>query len=156
MPPAPTKGRDYDFRGRSLMRRYLSIDIGRYLRILSNVRRKPDSLLPIELAILLAGLAMKLRGNAEFYGYAVAKEMREHTEARRLTAHGTLYRALERLEQRSMLQSHMEDPDIASAETRPRRRLYTVTALGATTAQAAERTAQAASLFATKPGTATS
>jgi DNA-binding PadR family transcriptional regulator len=116
------------------------------MRILRAMRRKQDALVPLEVAILRAGLGLRSSGQAEFHGYAVAKEIREGTEARRLTAHGTLYRALERLEQRQMLESRLEDPDAASQENRPRRRLYTVTALGVRTAQAAEAASPARSL----------
>jgi DNA-binding PadR family transcriptional regulator len=94
------------------------------------MRRKPGTLLPIEIAILLAGVDLLGRGQAEFHGYAVAKEIRESEEARRLTAHGTLYRALERLETAGMLESQLEDADVAATENRPRRRLYRVTAVG--------------------------
>jgi DNA-binding PadR family transcriptional regulator len=118
------------------------------------MRRKPDSLLPIEVAILQGGLAMRAGGAAEFHGYAVAKEMREHAEARRLTAHGTLYRALERLEQRSLLESRLEDPEAASAENRPRRRLYTVTALGVAAVQSAPRPERAPGGAHSQPGAA--
>ncbi|MGH2609820.1 MAG: PadR family transcriptional regulator [Tepidiformaceae bacterium] len=109
------------------------------------MRRKADTLLPIELSILRAGMALRQAGEAEFHGYAVAKEITELGEARRLTAHGTLYRALDRLEQRKLLESRLEDADLAAAERRPRRRLYTVTALGERAAQAAlpERAASA-------------
>ena len=109
--------------------------------------------MPIELALLQAGLALELRGEPEFHGYAVAKELREHAEARRLTAHWTLYRALERLEQRSLLESRMEDPEIASAESRPRRRLYHVTAVGASAVQKAAEAAPHPGLPASRPGT---
>ena len=101
------------------------------------MRRKADTLLPIELSIIRAGLALRRGGEREFHGYAVAKEITESGEARRLTAHGTLYRALDRLEQRKLLESRLEDADVAAAEKRPRRRLYTVTALGERASQAA-------------------
>jgi len=61
------------------------------------------------------------------------------------TAHGTLYKALGRMEDAGLLESHWEDPDVAVAEGRPRRRLYRVTPLGANAfarAQAAEPTPQ--------------
>lgn len=95
------------------------------------MRRKHDSdLVPLELAILSTAIALKRAGNDDFHGYAIATELRDLTEGRRLTAHGTLYRALERLEQRGLLESRLEDADSAAAERRPRRRLYSVTALG--------------------------
>jgi PadR family transcriptional regulator, regulatory protein PadR len=41
-----------------------------------------------------------------------------------------LYKALQRLEEAGLLASQWEDPDIAVAEGRPRRRLYEVTGAG--------------------------
>lgn len=94
------------------------------------MRRKPGVLIDIELSILGAGIDLAQRGVAEFYGYAVAKEIREREEARRLTAHGTLYRALDRLEAGRLLESRLENAEVAAAENRPRRHLYRVTAIG--------------------------
>ena len=94
------------------------------------MRRKPGTLVPLEVSILAAGVALALGGTNEFHGYAVARELKEREEARRLTAHGTLYRALERLEKAGLLLSRLEDPELAAAEQRPRRRLYHVTAAG--------------------------
>ena len=68
------------------------------MRILGTVRHEPGTLLPIELSILGAGVDLALRGTPEFHGYAVAKEIREREEARRLAGQRTLYRALDRLE----------------------------------------------------------
>jgi PadR family transcriptional regulator, regulatory protein PadR len=69
-------------------------------------------------------------GVDEFHGYLLAKEMRDRDGATRLTAHGTLYKALDRLENAGLLTSRWEDPHAAAAESRPRRRLYHVTAAG--------------------------
>lgn len=101
------------------------------------MRRKPGVLLSIEVAILRAGVDLMRTGDAEFHGYAIAKEMRDQEAARQLTAHGTLYRALERLERAGMLASRWEDPSVAAREERPRRRLYHVTAEGETALEAA-------------------
>lgn len=95
------------------------------------MRRKPGTLLPLELSILETAIDLRRCGIEEFHGFAVAKEIAEREEARTLTAHGTLYRALERMERAGLLESRWEDPDIASADGRPRRRLYHVTGLGA-------------------------
>lgn len=95
------------------------------------MRRKPNALLPIEASILEAGLALERRGVPEFHGFLVAKEIRDRKAARLLTAHGTLYKALDRLEKAGLLASRWEDPQLAAAEGRPRRRLYHVTTEGA-------------------------
>ena len=47
------------------------------------MRRKPGSLLPIELSILRAGVDLALRGTPQFHGYAMAKEIREREEMMR-------------------------------------------------------------------------
>ena len=66
----------------------------------------------------------------EAHGFLLAKEIREEHHARRLTAYGTLYKALERLERAGYLASRWEDPMVAAAEGRPRRRFYRVTLAG--------------------------
>ena len=95
------------------------------------MRRKPGAWLPLELDILEAGLDLARAGQGEFHGFAIAKRIQELDGARRLTAHGTLYKALARMEKAGLLQSRWEDPSTAMQEQRPRRRLYEVTAEGA-------------------------
>lgn len=95
------------------------------------MRRKPGTLLPIEISILGAGVELRSQGEVEFHGYRAAQEIREREAARLLTSHGTLYKALERLRKQGLLTSRWEDPTIAEEAGRPRRRLYTVTAAGA-------------------------
>jgi PadR family transcriptional regulator, regulatory protein PadR len=90
------------------------------------MRRRQGTLLPIEVDILEAGLDLQRHGEPEFHGFAIAKSLRDRDGARRLIAHGTLYKALARLEQAGMLESRWEDPETAAAEQRPRRRLYRV------------------------------
>ena len=94
------------------------------------MRRKSGSLIAIEASILWAGVELRRRGVDEFHGFLIAKEIGDLTVARRLTAHGTLYKALGRMEQAGLLESRWEDPAIAAEESRPRRRLYQVTAAG--------------------------
>ena len=96
----------------------------------SGMRRREGELIPLEEGILLTGISLRESGEAEFHGFQIAKEMRERDEARRLTAHGTLYKALDRMERAGLLESRWEDPDVAVEEGRPRRRLYRVTGLG--------------------------
>jgi PadR family transcriptional regulator PadR len=103
-------------------------------------RRKPGTLLPLESEILALALAMRESGQDDFHGFGLAQSMREQSGSRSLTAHGTLYKALARLEELGMLASHWEDQ--AAAEGRPRRRLYELTGQGArvaATATAANR-----------------
>jgi DNA-binding PadR family transcriptional regulator len=88
-------------------------------------------LIPIEQEILAAGLARSRRGEPSFHGFLIAKEIQEDTEAKRLTSHGTLYKALDRLERAGLLASQWEDPEEAAKQQRPRRRLYQVTVKGA-------------------------
>jgi DNA-binding PadR family transcriptional regulator len=98
------------------------------------MRRKPGALRPIEVAILAAGVELQASGTPEFHGFRIAKALREHAGveggARQLTAHGTLYKALDRLAQAGLLTSRWEDALAAAEEGRPRRHLYAVTALG--------------------------
>lgn len=96
-----------------------------------DVRRKPGTLLPLEITILETAIDLRERGEEEFHGFAVAKQIGEHAGARTLTAHGTLYKALERMQRAGLLESRWEDPNVAAIEGRPRRRLYHVTGLGA-------------------------
>jgi DNA-binding PadR family transcriptional regulator len=94
------------------------------------MKRRADTLLPIELSLLRTGIDLLRRGDGDFYGYAIAKELRDAEGARRLTGHGTLYRALDRLQRFGFISSRWEDPEEAAAADRPRRRLYRVTAAG--------------------------
>jgi PadR family transcriptional regulator PadR len=96
--------------------------------------RKPGTLLPIEAKILTAALAMVRAGQPAFHGFGLAQAMREQQDARSLTAHGTLYKALSRLEDLGLLTSGWEDPPV---EGRPRRRLYELTGQGAYVAERA-------------------
>ena len=56
--------------------------------------------------------------------------IRDNAGAGRLTAHGTLYKALGRLADAGLLEYRWEDAEPALAEGRPRRRLYQITSAG--------------------------
>lgn len=90
------------------------------------MKRRPGTLLSIEVEIIDAALQMRRAGEERFHGFGIAKVMAEGDDAGRLTAHGTLYKALSRLEAAGLLESDWEDADDAIREGRPRRRLYTV------------------------------
>ena len=97
-------------------------------------RRKAGTLLPLETEILEVALSMLRSEHATFHGFGLAQTMREQHGSRSLTAHGTLYKALSRLEEFGLLTSRWEDA--ATVEGRPRRRLYELTSQGV---QVAER-----------------
>jgi DNA-binding PadR family transcriptional regulator len=98
-------------------------------------RRKPGTLLPLETEILGVALSRVRSGEATFHGFGLAQMMREQSGSRALTGHGTLYKALGRLEEFGLLTSRWEDT--AAAEGRPRRRLYELTGQGARVAEQA-------------------
>jgi PadR family transcriptional regulator PadR len=101
------------------------------------MRRKAGALVPLEQAICSAAAALRRRGVDQFHGYDLAKQLAVDADRRRLTAYGTLYRALARLEEMGLLQSRREDPRIAARENRPGRRLYKLTAAGESAAREA-------------------
>jgi PadR family transcriptional regulator PadR len=94
------------------------------------MRRKEGALVPLEVSILEAVLELRSDGTAEAHGFLLAKQVRDGRQARRLTAYGTLYKALDRLERAGHLSSRWEDPLIAARDRRPRRRFYRVTLTG--------------------------
>jgi PadR family transcriptional regulator PadR len=103
------------------------------------MRRKEGALVPLEVSILEAALDLRSRGTAEAHGFLLAKELREGRAARRLTAYGTLYKALDRLERAGYLDSRWEDPLIGAGDGRPRRRFYRLTLTGETALADARR-----------------
>ena len=109
------------------------------------MRRKPGALLPLEVAILEPATDLCEHGETEFHGYSIANRIAKATSARKLTAYGTLYRALGRLEKQGLLDSQWENPATAEAEGRPRRRLYRVTGSAEGTVAKARQAARSAS-----------
>ena len=93
------------------------------------MRRKADQLLPLEISVLEAAVALQRRGTTAFHGFLLAKVIKTASDRRLLTAHGTLYRALHRLERAKLIEAFWEDPHEAARERRPLRRLYRLTAL---------------------------
>lgn len=91
-------------------------------------RRKPGALVALETEILDAAVSMATAGTDEFHGFGIADALRGPDGSKALTGHGTLYKALARLEDRGLLTSRWEDP--ATVQGRPPRRLYRVTASG--------------------------
>ena len=94
------------------------------------MRRKAGVLIPLEVSILEAALELRGAGQEEAHGYLLAKRVQDVREAERLTAYGTLYKALARLERVGFLASRWEDPLLAASDARPRRRFYRLTVEG--------------------------
>lgn len=90
------------------------------------MRRKPGSLVPLEIEIL----DLAASRSEPFHGFELAKAL-AGDRARGLTAHGTLYKALGRLAEQGLLEAKWEDAQLALDEGRPRRRLYRITGEGA-------------------------
>lgn len=105
-------------------------------------RRKPGTLLPLEREILDTALLLLSRGDACFHGFSMAQAMRPDSGWRPLVAHGTLYKALGRLEDLGLLTSRWEEE--APDSGRPRRRLYELSSAGAAAARTADPTARPA------------
>ena len=98
------------------------------------VYRKKGSLLELERRILEVAAA---RGSTGVYGFALAQDLGGGDGGGKLVAHGTMYKALDRLRREGLLESEWEDPEVAEAESRPRRRIYFVTGAGAQALNAA-------------------
>jgi DNA-binding PadR family transcriptional regulator len=101
------------------------------------MRRKPGTLVPLEEAICRCAVDLAAEGVKEFHGYEMAKRLADERDHESLAAYGTLYRSLGRLQDMGLLKSRWEDPRIAAADSRPPRRLYTLTAAGRAAAQQA-------------------
>ena len=106
-------------------------------------RRRAGQLLPLEEDILRIGIDRAASSEPEFHGFGAAEALGEAGLGGRLLGHGTLYKALGRLEDQGLLESRWEDVD-PSEVGRPRRRLYRVTgaAAPALTASELSRSAQ--------------
>lgn len=86
--------------------------------------------MPIELAILDVCATRSLSGSPECHGFLIASLVKGTQNTKLLTAYGTLYRALSRLEKAGFLTSRWEDMSSLAGESRPRRRLYRITNAG--------------------------
>jgi PadR family transcriptional regulator PadR len=87
------------------------------------MRRKPGELIPIERSIIEAASQLRQEGFEEFHGIQIANKIKDREGARLLTAYGTLYRALGRLQERGILQSRWEEL-LPEDGNRPRHRYY--------------------------------
>ena len=98
--------------------------------IIAVVRRKPGTLVPLEVEILKIAVARAATDQPDVHGFELAKLIADDNRSSKLLAHGTLYKALNRLADSGMLTSDWEDAAIALSDGRPRRRLYRITVRG--------------------------
>ena len=116
-------------------------------------RRRPGSLLPLEVEILSACLEAGEDGS---HGFALAKAIADAGDSRELTATGTMYRALHRLDAADLVESWWEDPNDAAEAGRPRRRSYRITGAGASAlAKARDEATKTTAFTRANPGFAT-
>jgi PadR family transcriptional regulator, regulatory protein PadR len=91
------------------------------------VFRRPGTLLPLERRVLEIAVDRAPDG---VYGFSLAQDLAGRDGDSRLVAHGTLYKALDRMRKAGLLTAEWEDAAVAADEGRPRRRVYQVTAEG--------------------------
>jgi DNA-binding PadR family transcriptional regulator len=96
-------------------------------------RRRQGALLDLEVGILAVCTET---GASGVHGFAIAKTLADRGDTRTLTATGTLYRALHRLEAAGLIESWWEASD-ATSEGRPPRRCYRITGAGSAALTAA-------------------
>ena len=102
-------------------------------------RRRPGVLLPLELAILDSGSILQA-AEGSFFGFGLARALADQDGAA-LIAHGTLYKALNRMSDAGLLDAEWEAAETAEVAGRPRRRLYRVTGVGQAALRASVRPA---------------
>jgi len=81
-------------------------------------RPRRGFLFELDAKVLLQGLRVQREGAPEFYGLQVANRLRVEKI--------TVYRSLRRLTALGLVDRRWEDQDVATAEGRPRRRLYSL------------------------------
>jgi PadR family transcriptional regulator, regulatory protein PadR len=81
-------------------------------------RSRRGFLFEFDAKVLLEGLRVQREGATEFYGLQVANRLRVEKI--------TVYRSLRRLTALGLVNRRWEDQDLATAQGRPRRRLYSL------------------------------
>lgn len=103
------------------------------------------------MAILAVLASRAAAGAGPVHGFELARAIAEAEDARSLTAHGTLYKALSRLDRAGFVASRWEDPDEALAAGRPRRRLYELEDAGARALVSSEHASSVAAYRPNRP-----
>jgi DNA-binding PadR family transcriptional regulator len=110
--------------------------------------RRAGTLLPLERRILEISVR---RADTGVYGFSLAQELAGERGQTNLAAHGTLYKALDRLRRAGLMTAEWEDADSADAQHRPRRRMYRVTAEGVRAIQTAATPSRAVRVEGARP-----
>ena len=91
------------------------------------MRRKANGLVPNEELLLTTALTLTRKGQGEFHGYAL-RELWQSDGAEPATMnYATLYRCLDRLEERGLLESHY---DVVTKNGGPPRKMFKLTGIG--------------------------
>jgi DNA-binding PadR family transcriptional regulator len=96
-------------------------------------RRSENHLVPNEERTLAAALALHQSGTIEFHGYLLAGQLKKQPSSTRVMAYSTLYRCLDRLQERGLVRSWWAPDNTGSGG--PPRRLFSLTEKGTETAK---------------------
>lgn len=91
-------------------------------------RRSPEMLVPNEERTLLAALALQRLGFDRFHGYKLASQLRTMHPSTRAMSYSTLYRCLDRLAERDLVDE--VEPSADAAARGPKRREFALTTDG--------------------------
>lgn len=94
------------------------------------MRRKNNQLVRNERIILSGALLLHKRGDASFHGYALTDLWKSEDQGGNVMNYATMYRCLNRLEERGLFTSTTEQRETAG----PPRRMFTLTGAGLTAA----------------------
>lgn len=92
----------------------------------TQVRRKNNQLVRNERIVLSAAMALSTRGDTRFHGYSLTELWKSAGNERSIMNYATMYRCLNRLQERGMLTSEYEQRETSG----PPRRMFTLTGDG--------------------------
>ena len=95
------------------------------------MRRKANGLVPNEELLLSIALTLTQKGQSEFHGYALRELWQSDGNEPATMNYATLYRCLDRLEERGLLSSQY---DVKAKNGGPPRKMFTLTRIGLDTA----------------------
>ncbi len=93
---------------------------------IKQLRRKNNQLVRNERIVLGAAMALSTRGDDRFHGYALTELWNSSGDEQSIMNYATMYRCLNRLEERGMLTSEVEQRETSG----PPRRMFTLTGDG--------------------------